>query len=216
MSTVEQLFDQYVQAFRSGDKDPRPFLRAAPDGEREELGQLIELFLLRAAPQEWDSSAYAGSDAERLTDKVLPRVFDRRTGWNKWLPELRMKQQQTRDQISMRLAEVLEARGAEQVEKVHDYYHDMEYGNLTSQVVSKRVLISLAEIYGTSVDALRRAGEWTEPPDAYGQVFARMVDSTDEGFAQSSPGRRGFSRISGKPDRIDRLFTEPDFDDLDR
>jgi hypothetical protein len=43
-----------------------------------------------------------------------------------------------------------------------------------------------------------------------------MVSSADESFGQDSPGGPGFSRISGEPDWIDRLFIDPDYDDPDR
>jgi len=217
MISIEQLFDQYTEAFRSGDKDPRPFLRAAPEEERDELSRLIELFLMRADPQEWDADAFAGSDAERLTERVLPGILAPDPGWSEMLPALRMEQRKTRGQISRMLARALHAKGSKEEEKVHDYYHDMEHGNLRPQGVSRQVLDSLAEIYGTTVEALRRAGDRTVPMgDADGQVFARMVSSADKNFGQDSPDDSGFSRISGKPDWIDRLFTDADYADPDR
>lgn len=221
MSSTEQLFDQYVEAFRSGDKDPRPFLRAAPEAEREELSRLIELFLMRTDPQEWDGDAFAGSDAERLTERILPVVMPgiltQKPGWGEMLPALRMKQKWTRLQVSLELAKSLKATREPQIEKVGDYYHDMEHGNLRPQGVSAQVLDSLAEIYGTTVEALRRAGDRTVPSGgADAQVFARMVSSADHDFGQDSPGDSGFSRISGKPDWIDRLFIDADYNDPDR
>ena len=221
MSSIEQLFEKYAVAFRSGDKDPRPFLRAAPEGERDELSRLIELFLMRADPQEWDADAFAGSEAERLAERILPAVMpeihtpDR--GWSYLLPRLRMQNRITRRDASALLASALGAEDDSEGAKVRDYYHDMEYGNLEPQGVSRRVLDSLAEIYGVKAVALRRAGEMTLPSgSAGGQVYARTFGDADHAIGMESPGDSQFSRISGKPDWIDRLFTGAGNDDPNR
>jgi hypothetical protein len=220
VNTVEALLEQYAKAYRSGESDPVPFLDQAPEDQRDELGNLIELFLMRADPPEWDPKEFAKSDAAPLTERILPEILVPERGWCDMLPGLRMRQQRTRRQIGAELAADLKAVGGKEKEKVADYYHDMEQGNLKPQGVSRKVLDSLAEIYGTTVEALRRAGERTRPSgDADGVVYARTFGDADQGvgFAGfASPEDLGFSRISGEPDRIDRLFTDPGYDDPDR
>ncbi len=217
MISVDRLFEEYAEAFRSGRTDPRPYLKQVPADQREELGDLIELFLMRAEPAEWDPEGFSGSEAERITDRILPGLLTFERGWCDMLPGLRIRQEKPREDVEAELATALGAQGEAQEEKVADYYHDMEQGNLKPQGVSRRVLDSLAEIYGTTVEALKRAGERTFPSDDEdGVVFARTFGDADQDFGMASPEQLGFSRISGEPDRIDRLFTDPDFDDLDR
>jgi len=217
VSSPEWLLDQYAEAFRAGKTDPRPFLEQAPDEQRDELSWMIELFLVHAEPAEWDPVAYENSLAERITERILPELLVSERGWREMLPGLRMRLEMKRGYVEDRLAAALEAKDPDERRKVADYYHDMEYGNLKPQGVSQRVLGSLAEIYGTTAEALRRAGEKTEPSGGPGAVvFARGVSDAEETFDVASPGEVVFSRISGKPDRIDRLFTDPDYDDPDR
>lgn len=217
MSSIEQIFEQYAEAFRSGETDPRPFLRHAPENERDELGKLIELFLMQTDPQEWDPDEFADSDAARMTERILPEILAPERGWSEMLPALRIEQKKSRGQISRMLAAALGVKSPEQAERVRDYYHDMEYGNLKPQGVSRQVLDSLADIYGTTVEILKRAGERTLPADDGGVVvYARTLGDADQAIGMASPGKPEFRRISGKPDWIDRLFTGTDFDDFER
>ncbi len=217
MNMIDALLEQYAAAYRSGEYDPAPFLDQAPEEQRDELGELIELFLMQVDPPEWDPEGYAASDAARLTERILPQILVPERGWRELLPGLRMRQKRSRREISEELADALGANGLEQSEKVRDYYHDMERGNLRPQGVSRQVLDSLAEIYDITVEALRRAGERTMPPGASDSaVYARTLSDADQTFGVASPGDTRFSRISGEPDRIDRLFTDPDYVDPDR
>ncbi len=52
---------------------------------------------------------------------------------------------------------ILGVAGREQ--KVGDYYHRMEHGSLPASGVSKRVLVALWEIYGSSAERLEKVGQ---------------------------------------------------------
>lgn len=212
MSSADRIFEEYAAAYRSGKGDPRPYLDLVPEDERDELMEMIDLFLLKVEPAEWDPDSFRGSEAERITEVLVDRLLVPESGWREMLPGLRMKLSLKREQVVGELAMALKAGRPEEIEKVGDYYHDMEQGNLRPDGVSRRVLESLAGIYGTTVEALKRAGSATVPnDDADGAVFARTFGDADQDFGMASPGH-GFSRIKGKPDRIDRLFTEPGYE----
>jgi hypothetical protein len=212
MSSADRIFEEYAAAYRSGESDPRPYLDRVPEDEREDLMEMIDMFLLKAEPAEWDPVAFRGSDAERMAERLAERLLVSDEGWPQLLPSLRMKLSMKRDQVVEYLARSLKAGQPEEVRKVGDYYHDMEQGNLPADRVSRPVLEALAEIYGTTIGVLRRAGDATVPRgDTGGAVYARIVSDVDQGLGMASPGP-GVSRIEGKPDRIDRFFTDPDFE----
>jgi hypothetical protein len=212
MSSADRIFEEYAAAFRDGKSDPRPYLEQASEDEREDLMEMIDLFLLRAERAEWDPDAFRGSDAERMSELLAERLLVPDGGWSEMLPRMRMRLGIKRAQVVTALARSLKAGGSDEVEKVGDYYNDMEHGNLRAAGVSRPVLESIAEIYGTTIEALRRAGEATVPTSgAGGPVYARSVDAVEQDLGMASP-EPAFSRIKGEPDRIDRFFTDPDFE----
>jgi len=217
MIPVDRLLEQYAAAFRAGDPDPWPFLEQVEGEERDQLEQLVELFLMNVEPREWDPEAFAASPDREMADRIADSLIVPRGGWRELLPSLRMRHRMKRKNVDARLAEELDATDPREAEKVATYYHDMEQGNLDPRGVSEQVLAALSGIYGTTVEVLRRAGAVTKPPRSEGGVvFARLVGETDEDFVISSEDSRGFTRIKGEPDRIDLLFTDPDLDDPDR
>jgi hypothetical protein len=217
MSLVDRLLNEYAAAFRAGDTDPWPYLDQVDGDEREELDRRMDEFLSKVEPVAWDPEAYAGSPAARIVDQIMPSLLVPQGGWRALLPSLRIGKQIKREKVDAELASALDADSPQEAEKVATYYHDMEQGNLDPRGVSEIVLAALSGIYGTTVEELRRAGAATGPPGGAGDVvFARVVGDTDEDFVLSSEDRSGFTRIKGEPDRIDLLFTDPDYDDPDR
>jgi hypothetical protein len=213
MSSPESLLALYGEAYARGETDPRPYLAQAGEW-REELSGMIEDFLLKQEPREWDAAAFSGSRAEAITDAMLPSILLQGEGWSEVLPGLRHRIGMKRGQVVAMLAERLRAKGDDQHEKVAAYYNDMEQGNLGPESVSRPVLESLAGIYHTSAEALRRAGESAagKPGGGGRVVWARSYEDIDGDLGMSSPAI-DFSRVEGHPDRIDRLFTDPSYVD---
>lgn len=209
MTSVDRLLEQYATAYRSGDTDPWPYLDQVEGDERVELEQMMELFLLKVEPREWDPLAFSKSSAAGFVDQLVSKLLVPEQGWRELLPSMRLGMKMKREAVFAELARALDAKGKEEEVKVADYYNDMEQGNLDPRGVSDRVLEALSGIYGTTVDVLRRVGEATPPPKAGGAVFARSEDRDLEpaGSIEAQP-RRAFSRITGKPDRIDMLFVD--------
>ena len=217
MSRVDHLLAEYAAAFKAGQVDPWPFLDQVKGGEREDLDQKIEEFLLEVEPDRWDPVAYQNSPAFGMVKQLVSKVLIPEQGWKELLPSMRLRKQMKRESVSSELARSLGAETPDESEKVIDYYNDMEQGNLDPRGVSDRVLEALSDIYGTTVEILRRAGEATPSPRAGGTVFARRQSSPSDSAVSfeltpadsiDADSHRVFSRIKGKPDRIDRLFVD--------
>jgi hypothetical protein len=86
----------------------------------------------------------------------------------------------------------------------------MTWGTLDARGVTDTVLDRLAEILGTSRDALRRAGEAIgkrRPGESSGAVFARRPSIEELNLGDTDSPSRGEMRTpSAKPDEIDLLF----------
>ncbi|HMT04412.1 MAG TPA: hypothetical protein PKD76_02580 [Solirubrobacterales bacterium] len=216
MTSVEEIFAEYVFAERDGKGDPRPFLKRVPAGDRERLEELIDSYLASAPGRRWDPSAFAGSEEERLVES-LSRALNGVSGtWPVVLPGLRERARIKRSELVDRLAGTLGVPG--QREAVDEYYHGMEYGTLESSGVSDKVLDALGEILGSGRDALKNSGELmgdgaTARGDA---VFAREVPHIAVPFevADRDGEKAGFNSPAGEnePDdpereKVDRMFT---------
>jgi hypothetical protein len=200
----QQLLSEFIATYeREGSADPRPYLAQLDGLDRSELRALIEAFLERAPRRRWDPAEFKGSIAERAVVAAGAEG-----GWRLILPQLRDKAKLKRKVVVQRLAAALGFAGEE--ERVAGYYHRMEQGQLPPQGVSTRVLEALASILGTTVDALRRAGEAgiAESP-AGAEVFTRGGAP----MALETPARSELARMDAdlaEPDELDRLFTGGD------
>jgi hypothetical protein len=208
MTSVDRLLEQYVDAYRSGETDPWPYLDQVEGEQRIELEEMLELFLVNAEPERPLPDSFEDSRPADFVDRLVVDLLAPERGWRDFLPSLRLRNRIERQAVDAQLARALDALDQEESEKVADYYHDMEQGNLDPEGVSDRVLEALSDIYGTTVKVLRRVGETTRPPDSR-TVFARsdsdVTDLADSGPPGSEPV---FSRIEGQPDRIDMLFVD--------
>jgi hypothetical protein len=217
MSDVDRLFDQYREQHRSGGgADPRQYLEQLEGVDRDELAALIGAYLERAPGRSWDATAFAGSRAERLTERIAAgwEEAEAPVAWHELLPQLRAKAQVKRADLVERLAGAIGAGGRER--KVAAYYHQMETGRLPSEGVSNRVLQALGEIVGESAERLRAAGSVTTAGGGEDQVsrrvaFARTAAHKPEFDAETREAAPA-AAASAEPaededDLVDRLFT---------
>lgn len=225
---VNALFDQYVAAFRAGHGNVNPFLDQVEGEEREELAVLIEAHIETGPVPEITPERLEDPALAELAARVTAEIGGAAGGLSRLLVTLRQRLKLQRTDVVDQLAAELEARDAEK-EKVHDYYHDLEWGTLPAAGLSDRVLDCLARILKTKAGELRAAGRELGPGRATsgpGLVFSRTVppeamfspgflasidadgfgeESVDESVGQLSPGL--LRREKDPPDRIDRLFT---------
>jgi len=213
MSGPQQVFEEFVREYRGqGEADPRPYLARVEGVDRAELQALIEAFLERAPRRRWDPDAFPGSLAERALARAGAEeegAAERPAGWPSLLPALRNRAQLTRRVVVERLAVALGF--PDQQQRVAAYYHRMERGLLRPSGVSDRVLEALAEIVGTSAEALRRAGAAGQrAAEAGGEVFARVGAPKDGAPAPAEGEKAPPQERPGPPDELDRLFTGDD------
>ena len=195
---LDELYDGYVAAFRSGRTDPTPFTSQLEGEDRAELETLIELFLDQEPPKEFDEAAYRDSFSARMSSEVAASLAGTSGQLPLVLVQLRKQQQILVGDVQEQLAEALGAQSEFERELVGDYYHQLEYGTLPARPVSDRVFDALAKIYRTSAERLRAAGEALGPqPDHFGgPVYARVVGP------QAVPGQASPAPDSSMADRL--------------
>jgi hypothetical protein len=186
MSRVDELFDQYKAAEVTA--DPLRYLDQVEGSERQELAALIDAYLARQPRRAFDAAVFAGSAAERLSQRLEHSLQGEAGLWPLVLPKLRAQADLSPAQLAEQLADALEVPNEQQ--RVARYYEDMEHGLLPAAGVTDQVLDKLSAIVGTSADALRRAGATLEQPSTTAQAASRpQWDAVDELFRGGTQGR---------------------------
>jgi hypothetical protein len=196
MDELNTLLEEYKQAFRAGEGDPRPFVARAAPADRALLAALIDAFL-EEAPRRGHSE---GGPAEAVTDEVHRTLAGASGLWPALLPRLRGRARLRRAELVSQLAARLGAQGEQ--EKVGLYYHQMEQGLLPESGVSDTVLEALGRIVGYTAEALRKAGQLPAPGPPRtdeGAAFARATYGEPAEPAAAAPRTEAW-------DEVDRLF----------
>lgn len=213
MPDPHQLVDEFALRFEAGeDPDPAEWLNRVQGDERQELGELIDRYLMTAPRRTWDPVAYESSVAKQAVDRAFDSLEGVSGTWPELLPRLRNAAQVKRSELVRRLAAALGVGGDEaQLQKVGSYYHRMERGLLPAEGVSGRVIDALAGIVGTSAEAIRRAGGGGREAEggAGAPAFARMTPP-ELGSASAGPA----SSVERADDELDA--SEPERDEIDR
>ena len=100
------------------------YLGRAPEGERDELADLIRTFLLEAPVPAYSDETLAAIQAEPATRKAAALLDEEAGLWPALLPRLRHRMKLKREEVVAQLAEMLGV-GAD-APKVRAYYHEME------------------------------------------------------------------------------------------
>jgi hypothetical protein len=183
---MDALFDDYVRRFARGERpDLRDYLTRA--GERaDELGGLVDAFLLRVPPPEPDEAGRALAEAWVKGDAPLV--------------ELRARRGLRRDDVVDTLVEQLDLDRAKRA-KVKRYYHELESGLLEPRRVDARVWEVLAEALRARVSDLV---SWRPRPLQFDAVYSRVDPAVSA--ALRSPAAMAERAEPPEPDEIDRLF----------
>jgi hypothetical protein len=209
MAEVDRLFGEYIEQHLAGARpNPRDFTDQLAGEQREELVDLIDLYLLDAPSEPWDATAFRDSPEARALEGFERALRGQAGLLPGILPRLRDRAKLRRDQVVAALAEKVGASGKE--DKVAAYYHQLEFGDLPATGVKKQVFEALGSILGVSGAALRRAGESLAPSGGTGEeeaVHARFArpdeEYVSESIDQSSPDLVLKERAW---DEVDELF----------
>ncbi len=213
MPELNDLFAEFIARQLAGDKpDPFEYMDKLSGEEREELGDLIDVFLEQAPRETWDAESFHGSDAERIVERVDRAVNGASGMWPALLPRLRHRAKIKREELVARLADALGQ--SEKEAKVGAYYHEMEQGLLPSEGVNDSVLEALGSIVGVSAEGLRNAGKRLLPPregqaspaSAESPAFARKALPNPDYMPEPPTAIPGAE--NGEPDEVDKLFRE--------
>jgi hypothetical protein len=208
MADLDRLLDEFVADYEAGRPvDPAALLDCAGD-QRQELATRIDTYLMTAPPRKWDREAYEQSLAKIAVDRVYDSIMGVSGTWPELLPALRRDARIKRADLVSRLAGALGFTAEPQVEKIGDYYHRMEQGQLRPAGVSTRVIDALAGILGTEPGRIRAAGGEAGELAGEGLAFARTAFPNAE-FAEDAaeaPVKRRADE-AGR-DEIDALFLD--------
>lgn len=192
MSTIDETFSEFTRAWLAGEEpDPVSALEGFSGTDRLELADLIDGFvelntgLLKTGPVD-----PAEFERAKASNPILQRIGRSVAGvsgvWPSMLPRLRERAQLNREDIVQRLsAELGNPQGAE---KIGDYYHRMEWGDLPAAGVNDRVLEALARVLGSDAEALRQSGLRDESQGSGSFDDPAVTQARVQAFARFSAG----------------------------
>jgi len=206
MSQVDNIVEQYATALQSGaDFDYGHLTAGLDDFERRELQARIGML---------DRQLSVNADGVDRNDPRVERLRRSASGlsgvWPSMLPRLRERKDLDRADLAKQLAERLGQ--PDSADKVEEYYHQLEWGNLPANKVDRSVVKALSEILEEDEQELWEAG-------------TGGVDQWSKKVRRSQSGglpKRAFARLVGenKPLTVDDSQFDPpaksDWDDTDR
>ena len=209
---MDERFAAFTRSYEAGNGDPLPFMEGLDEPGRRRFQLMVDDYLERNPEADRDLSRLKDPAIARLIGTVVPRLDGASGGMSTLVIDLREGRQLLQGDVVEALAADLDATDAEK-EKIDDYYHDLEFGNLPAEGISAKLLASLGKILGTTGDKLKEAGQalgpWGSP--ATGLIFTRMADDAEDVVmgeaSQAGKAPSGAGRRSDPPDRIDQLFT---------
>ncbi len=206
MSQVDKIVEQYAAALQAGEHfDYEPLAAGLDDFDLRELEARIGML---------DRQLSDHSDGVDRNDPRVERLRRSASGlsgvWPSMLPRLRERKNLDRAELAKQLAEGLGQ--PEAADKVEEYYHQLEWGNLPANKVDRSVVKVLSEILEEDEQELWEAG--TTGVNQWSKKVRR---------SKSGPlPKRAFARLVGdnKPLTVDDSQFDPpaksNWDDTDR
>jgi hypothetical protein len=200
----ERAFWQAVDDLKEGEAKPiEDYLRLVPREQRDELGRMLaDLFLARGPAVALGSESEGYRRAVAIVDEVLGA-----RGTAGVLPGALKAMRNARgiepDAVVARLAADLDVHGEDGRRALARNYHRLETGNLLGSKLSRRLLASLASIFGVEAAEVTAAAR----PASRGPAL-RSAPAMGRSGGDGGPPARPPS--PGPPDpeveRVERLF----------
>lgn len=181
---LEQLFDEFAQAYLRGESPDVQSYLARAGGERDDLGGMIDRFL-QAVP------AQAATEEETV-------LMQARLEQEPPLMLLRIRRKLSREAVVDALLRALSLDPAKR-EKVDGYYHQLETGLLDPEPVDRTVWEVLSDLLRANTRALALN---RQPPPAAAPAFRRFDADfvLEERAVHAAP-------LEEERDEVDTLFT---------
>ena len=206
MSTpTDQLLSEFIDAWNAGARPQvEDYLQRAVPGERDELAERLEDWLLVAPSPAYDAQALASIRAEPGYAGALAEI--EAVGlWPEVLPRLRERAGLKLRELAGRITAAFGLPGEEA--RAEGYLERMEAGDLDASRVSRRLLDALGTALGVSAADLLRAGG-VRPAAAPGQALFRAERYAAASFEADleALSRAALTPAPEPMDELDRLF----------
>jgi hypothetical protein len=208
MTSIDQLLSDFIDAWNAGRRPGvRDYLARAPEGaDRDELADLIGVWLETAPPPRYDAAARDEIRSEAVVQRVFDAVGKDAGLWPELVPRLRARAGLSIGQVAERIVARFGLGGGNR-ERAAEYLGRMERGELEPERVSRRLLDALGDLLGASGATLAEAASLGAAlrPAASGATLFRADPGTGDWVAEDL---ETLSRAALTPAR--------DLDDLDR
>ena len=207
MSTPnDMLLSEFIDAWNAGTR-PRvdDYLQRAAPGERDELADRLEDWLLVAPSPAYDMPALAAIRAEPAYLDALAEI-EAGGLWPEVLPRLRERAGLKLRELASRITAAFGLAGEEA--RAENYLERMEAGDLDASRVSRRLLDTLGTALGVSAADLLRAGGVRPAAATPGQALFRAERHAAASFEADleALSRAALTSAPEPMDELDRLF----------
>jgi hypothetical protein len=210
MSAAEEAFErafwQALDDFKEGAEKPiEDYLRLVPREQRDELGRLLADVLLTRGPASTPSSTE--SEGYKRAAAVVDEVLGSR-GVAGILPGTLKTMRNARgiepDEVVERLAADFEVEGEEGRQALARNYHRLETGKLLGSKLSRRLLGSLAAVFGVDPAEVQAAAR---PASQSASLKSAPAMGRSGGTGPPSPSAPSTTRLPDpEVELVERLF----------
>lgn len=176
MNDVAHILGEFIAAWNAGDR-PRlgAYLERVPEGDRDELAEQIQTFLMIAPEPEYDEATWSQMTAAPMIARAAAEAMEPEP-WPQLLPRLRERARLSLPDVVERLG--IGGAGREKAERL---LGEMESGSLDPLRPSRSLLERLAGIFGVSPEALDWRGGGPQPAAAAPALYRMTGEPTPEG-----------------------------------
>jgi transcriptional regulator with XRE-family HTH domain len=200
---TDMVLSEFIDAWNAG-RRPRvdDYLDRVAPGEREELGEQIETWVLMAPSPDYSEDALAQISAEPALAGALAEIAAQPELWPEVLPRLRERAGLRLRDLATRVTAAFGLSGQES--RTESYLGQLERGELDATRVSRRLLEALGKALGANLLSAGARSEAAEP----GLALFRAEEEAGASFEEELEilSRAALTPAPEPMDELDRLF----------